>query len=112
MLKDKKLLVAYSVVVSFFGVGRRHSIPQNQNQSSKFPRVISRDSDWFMALFAPRVIGKINYFGIFFERHLKTALNESILKYRDKFQGTSYASFTWYYPRLLRTRFRVDSNLS
>ena len=32
---------------------------------SKLP-VIARSSDWFIALFAPVVIGRINYFGIGF----------------------------------------------
>ena len=35
-------------------------------------QVIARNSDWFIALFAPVVIGRRNYFG--FDGHLKTAL--------------------------------------
>ena len=36
-------------------------------------QVIARNSDWFMALFAPVVIGRNNYFGIAFDSHLKTS---------------------------------------
>ena len=37
--------------------------------------IIVRNSDWFIVLFAPFVIGQSSYFGIgFFESHLKTAL--------------------------------------
>ena len=43
--------------------------------SSEF-QVIARNSDWFMALFVPVVIGQSDYFGFgFFESHLKTALS-------------------------------------
>ena len=37
--------------------------------------VIARNSDWFIALLAPVVIGRNNYVGIgFFHSHLKAAL--------------------------------------
>ena len=43
-------------------------------------QVIARNSDWFIAMFAPVVIGRSNYFGIgFFDSHLKTALRKTIL---------------------------------
>ena len=41
---------------------------------SKF-QIIARNYDWFIALFAPVVIGRSNCFGFgFFDSHLKTAL--------------------------------------
>ena len=40
---------------------------------SKF-QVIGRNSDWFIALFPHVVIGQSDYFGWFFDSHLKTAL--------------------------------------
>ena len=39
--------------------------------------VITRSSDWFIALFASVVIGWSNYFGIY--SHLKTALLELLI---------------------------------
>ena len=38
-------------------------------------QVTARNSDWFMVLFAPVVIGQSDYFGTgFFDSHLKTTL--------------------------------------
>ena len=44
---------------------------------SKF-QIIARNFDWFIALFAPVVIGWSNCFGFawFFDSHLKTALTQ------------------------------------
>ena len=37
-------------------------------------RVIAKNSDWFIALFVPVVIGRNNYFVLLLDSHLKTSL--------------------------------------
>ena len=67
---------------------------QNQNQKAPCTRdfscalsefqVIARNCDWFIALFAPVVIIRSNYFGFgLFCSHLKTVLNDCRIKLRD-----------------------------
>ena len=37
-------------------------------------RVIAKNSDWFIVLFVPVVIGRNNYFVFLLDSHLKTSL--------------------------------------
>ena len=55
--------------------------------------VIARNSDWFIALFAPVVVGRRNYFGNgFFDSHFKTAIFLLLL-----LSHVSYLAFCSYF---------------
>ena len=67
--------------------------------------VIAKNSDWFMGLFAPVVIGRNNYFyHLFFISHLKTALLHDatqrafMIRLRENFFASSYPAGCFLVP--------------
>ena len=104
----------------FFSTNEKQN--QNQSRHARVSRtlrelqVISRNCDWFIALFAPVMIGRRNCFGFGFSTDLKTALYQHLhityaccdlvrCKIWEKFSGRNYVcDFNKNWSSLVKSR--------
>ena len=96
MTVESNYVIAIATLDDWLKRRASFSTNEKQNQKQKAPctrdfscplsefQVIARNCDWFIALFAPVVIIRSNYFGFgLFCSHLKTVLNDCRIKLRD-----------------------------